>query len=235
MADQSVTNNQGVAQAWRPAPRPTHPNWRDMTGIVFFRLTVREYVGRANKGNLSYWLCGCSCGGETVVSRSNLISGHCRSCGCFAAEESSRRVRRHGARGTTEYKSWSGMRDRCLNPADPAYSGYGGRGITIDPRWDTFESFFADMGPRPAAGYSIDRLDNDGPYSPENCRWATRTEQGRNKRNNFRVEFREERLTVAEIAERTGARSKILYGRLRRGWSVERAVSEPVHTARRSV
>lgn len=236
MADQSVTNNRGVAQAWHPAPRPTHPNWRDLTGKVFFRLTVREYVGRGNKGAQSYWLCDCVCGAQTVASGGNLVHQNVRSCGCWRDEEHVRRATTHGhkrhGRRTPEYGSWSGMRDRCLNPSDAAFHKYGGRGITIDPRWESFENFLADMGPKPGRGFSIERCDNDGPYSPDNCKWGTYTEQSRNKRNTAFVEFRGQRMKVVEVAEMMGVRYGPLIKRLYRGWTIERAVAAPLGVRR---
>lgn len=136
----------------------------------------------------------------------------------------------HSANGriSPEYQSWYSMRSRCQNPNAANYANYGGRGITVCSRWDVFEHFLADMGPRPSSKHTLDRRNNEGPYCPENCRWATPTEQGRNRRTNHRLTFRGETLTVQEWAERIGIRPKTLHERLRRGQTAERALTTPL-------
>jgi len=120
------------------------------------------------------------------------------------------------------------MRQRCANQAEPSYPNYGGRGIYVCERWrDSFANFLADMGPRPA-GTSIDRIDNDGPYSKLNCRWATQAEQARNTRHNHRVEHDGETLCIAEWSERVGIPGRIITQRLGLGWSAQRALTTPV-------
>ena len=128
------------------------------------------------------------------------------------------------------YVVWCGIVQRCENPAHAAYPRYGGRGITICTRWRRdFMAFYEDMGPRPTPGYSVDRIDNDGPYSPENCRWATAKEQNRNCRTNRMLTFQGETLCLAEWSERTGIKQTTLLQRLdRSGWSVERALTAPI-------
>ncbi len=154
----------------------------DLTGQVFGRLTVLEYIGS------SRWRSRCSCGNETTPVTSSLRSGATQSCGCLALEAKSavgRANRRHGHAQrhemTRTYKSWISMRQRCRNANAPNFASYGGRGIAVCARWDSFELFLADMGPRPE-GMSIDRIDVDGNYEPGNCRWATPKQQQANRR-----------------------------------------------------
>lgn len=125
------------------------------------------------------------------------------------------------------YRSWITMRDRCRNPNCPKYADYGGRGITIDPRWESFERFLADMGERPA-GRTLDRRNNDQGYSPDNCRWATRGEQARNQRRTHNITFNGETMCLQDWAERLGIAAHTLYYRLtKHGWSLDRALTTP--------
>jgi hypothetical protein len=163
----------------------------DLTGAVFGRLTVVELdVERTSRGKGTYWNTVCECGSEKTVFIGNLRSGHTTSCGCFNLEQI-RKVRcdySEYIRGRT-YRIWSNMLTRCTNPNVRAYVDYGGRGITVDARWYKFESFLMDMGESPV-GMTIERIDNSRGYTKDNCRWATLTEQGRNKRNNVVIEYR---------------------------------------------
>lgn len=128
---------------------------------------------------------------------------------------------------TPEYKSWSAMHDRCSNPGLHNYSRYGGRGITVCDRWSTVENFYEDMGPKPTLGHMLERRDNDQGYSPENCYWATAKVQARNRHTNRLLTHESVTLAAAEWAERAGISYKTLHTRLSRGWTVERALSEP--------
>src|SRR5688572_1102970 len=145
---------------------------------------------------------------------------------------SDRQYIRHGKTDHPLYSIWTGMKYRCQNPKARKYVIYGGRGIKVCERWNDFANFLADMGERPA-GMTIERIDNDGDYEPSNCRWATQKEQERNKSTNVKFLFQGKERCVAEIAELTGVPRYYIYARLRRGWPVERALTEPVAPRRR--
>lgn len=136
-------------------------------------------------------------------------------------------VKQHGQTHIPEYAVWGAMKGRCLNPSDPGYRLYGGRGITVSESWKDFLNFLHDMGNRPTPQHQLERIDNDGPYSVENCQWATATEQGRNKRTNHLVAFQNETLPLIAWEERTGLSASMVSRRLKRGWSIERALTEP--------
>ena len=161
----------------------------DLRGQKFGRLTVVRRNGHAVSpaGNSTrLWLCLCDCGAEVNVRSTSLRFGVSNSCGCLQREVNVRRSTVHGhhRRGatTTEYHSWAGMLQRCTNPAAEKWQIYGGRGIQVCERWQSFDNFYADMGKKPSSKYSIDRIDNDGHYEPGNCRWATAKEQRANQR-----------------------------------------------------
>jgi hypothetical protein len=129
--------------------------------------------------------------------------------------------------GTPEYSSWRSALQRCCDPTFVYYSYYGGRGITVCERWRDFSNFYADMGPRPTPQHTLDRIDNDGPYAPKNCRWATRQEQARNRRSNRMLTHNGETLCLSEWAERIDLPANALYMRLYNGWSTEQALTRP--------
>ena len=130
---------------------------------------------------LTYWICLCECGTVKSVRASSLQRGKSKSCGCYLEDYRNAMVT-HGLTGTPEYRTWMNMLNRCRNPNVPGFEHYGGRGITVCDRWQRFENFFSDMGPRPSKQHSIDRIDVNGPYAPSNCKWSTALEQVTNRR-----------------------------------------------------
>lgn len=200
----------------------------DLTGQRFGRLTVVERA--PNNQGQTRWLCHCDCGTERNVNAGSLQAGLTLSCGCLGRERRIKSLTKHGLARSPQNRVWSAIKDRCLNPNDHGFASYGGRGITICDRWrDSFAAFYADMGPRPSPGLAVERIDNDGPYSPENCRWATQIEQCNNTRRNVWLTYAERTQTVAQWSRETGIGSPTIRWRLKQGWSIERALTEPVH------
>ena len=163
----------------------------------------------------------CHCGCEFTCLAYNLKSGATKSCGCgrrLTILARNQALKTHGGHGTPEYAVWSSIRDRTKNPNDKSWASYGGRGIDMCARWDKFENFLADMGPRPS-GHSIDRKNNDLGYYPENCRWATPKEQGNNQRTNRRFTAYAQEKTVSEWAQdpRCKVNYSTLWARIKRG------------------
>ena len=200
----------------------------DLTGRVFGRLTVIE---RSGSGLPVRWRCRCECGNETASFGTNLKAGTARSCGCLRDELVAVRMTKHGRHDTPEYQAWANAKSRCHNSHAQAFRNYGGRGIVMCDRWrDDFAAFYADMGERPGHRYTLERIDNDGPYSPDNCRWATYSEQLRNTRQNRVLEFNGKRQPLMDWAIETGIAYNTLQSRLRTGHSIEQTLTAPVQS-----
>lgn len=197
----------------------------NLTGQTFGLLTVIERSHR-DPGQTWKWRCQCACSREVLVQGSILKAGKTSACTSCASRMSSTT---HGGTGTPLYTRWRAMLGRCENPRNRAWSNYGGRGITVCPQWHSFEQFAADMAPGFREELELDRIDYNGNYEPANCRWATRVEQQNNRRNNHVVEFEGTSRTVYEWASVVGIKPNTLICRLRRGWPVERALTEPTH------
>lgn len=205
----------------------TSRTYRNLTGIRTGRLVAMEAVG--TDGNSVFWRCNCDCGKETVMRSHQFTSGRVVSCGCYMREQVSKRSTKHGMHGSREYRSWDAMKNRCTNHSHKHFSRYGGRGITFCDRWSDFKNFIADMGPMPAGNYTIDRKDNNGNYCPENCVWATRKEQARNRNCLKRFTHDGKTLTITEWSEITGIKAGTISTRIHaKKWSVEKAVTTPV-------
>jgi len=204
----------------------------DLNGKTFNKLTV---IGPSEvAGRRIFWPCRCECGKEKSVRSDHLLRGHTMSCGCKNQNKAKRghdgfREKAHPLR-----QLWGCMKSRCYNPKHNSYSIYGGKGVTVCDRWMTFENFVEDMSPRPP-GTSLDRIDGNGPYCKENCRWATAVEQGRNKSNNNLVEIYGLNKPVSFWAELSGTPDKTIYARLDRGWEGKRAVFTPPRKITRPV
>jgi len=202
-------------------------NFKNLLGKRFGRLLVVEYAGRFN--NRTFWKVACDCGTAKNVMSNSLIRGLTKSCGCFFLE----RVTKHGHTGgankgkSPEYRSWQHMIDRCLNPKHNSFHNYGGRGITVHPRYMDFGNFISDLGLKPGPKYSIDRIDGNKHYEPGNLRWATRLEQNHNMRTNHLLTFKGKTKPLNAWARELGIGNSTIRGRLNKEWSVEDALTIP--------
>lgn len=194
----------------------------DLTGTRFGQLVVVSlWPERRKSNNNILWKCQCDCGGITKASSGDLKIGKYKSCGCKGG------AYKHGWTGTKEHQAWRDMLGRCYNPNAQKYADYGGRGITVCERWKEFTNFIEDMGRKPE-GYSLDRINNEGEYSPENCRWTSKSQQNGNKRCSIRLLVNGEYVTLYDLSVSTGMSIEALRTRVKRGWSVERILTQPI-------
>ena len=209
-------------------------NKLDLRGKKFGRLVVLE-DSRKRKSRRVLWNCICDCGNKVRISSKCLRNGHSQSCGCLKLEILIKRTTKHGhgraRKQTATYRSWLGMKTRCLNPKVECYKHYGGRGITICERWMKFENFLEDMGEKPK-DLTIERLNNKDGYSPENCIWATMEIQTRNKRNNRFITFNGESHILPDWAKITGLKRETISRRIARGWTIEKALTMKLRAKR---
>lgn len=187
----------------------------DLTGKVFGRLTVRFFVQRETS-RLSFWKCQCSCGMETVCSTADLNRGHSTSCGCFGREKRVESSTTHGLSNIPEYSIWQEMKDRCNNPKNRSYHNYGGRGIGYSKRWEKFENFYEDMGPRPNSKLSLERKNNNKGYGRANCVWDTKKVQAGNTRSNRWIKYAGKKMILSDWATFFGVTVQTLWCNLRK-------------------
>lgn len=195
----------------------------DLTGKVFTQLTVTNFshslkVGKQTK---RFWSCICSCGNTSIVSYGSLTSNRTKSCGCRQLAYATK----HGKFDTKEYQAWKDIKQRCLNKNHRSYDNYGGRGIKICDEWiNSFYNFYKDMGDSFANGW-IERIDNNGNYCKENCKWADRNEQQNNRQKTIKITFDGKSLSLAQWARELGINKQVLYERKKAGWPIELMLS----------
>lgn len=222
------------------------PSFKSILGQRFGRLIVIDEPRETTPRRV---VCRCDCGKQSHPFAISLRSGNAVSCGCYAREKTAARyIERNTKHGFAqrnkqipEYRTWFDMKRRCYDKNRPDYVNYGGRGIYVVEEWRTdFAKFLADMGRKPNPKSTIDRIDNDGPYAPWNCRWATRKEQNNNKRraklpsvSRSMLTFNGETLTMSAWGRRVGISGALISERIHRGWTVERAITQPARKDRR--
>lgn len=203
---------------------------KDITDLKFGKLTPKLEVGK-NKHGRVMWYCVCDCGGNITTTQNRLSSGRVKSCGCLLKEMHItgliNRYSTHGMTNTPIYVVWSKMKGRCNNIKNVAYHNYGGRGIKVCERWNDkengFANFYADMGERPE-GFTLERIDNNKGYEPDNCKWIPKNEQQKNTRNTYKINIEGDVLCLADACRRLDLKYETVQNRIRRGWAFEKAL-----------
>ena len=208
---------------------------KDLTGKKIEKLTVLKLSDNIQKNGKIKWVCRCECGNIVEVFSSNLTREHTKSCGCLAREKRSKRMKanniqyKHGKADTRIYNIWSSMKRRCYLKTHIYYSNYGARGIKVCKEWkEDFMSFYnwsMENGYRD--DLTIDRINNDKDYCPENCRWITNKEQQNNKRNNKIIFYKNKKYTATQLAREYNINPDRFLERIRNGWDIERALLTP--------
>lgn len=203
---------------------------KNIIGKKINRFTIIESAGKDKYRNI-LWLCVCECGKTKIIRNSSLLSEKTKSCGCLRSENGYKKSQSNIKHGHSKRKNksriyiiWESMIQRCTNPNRISYDNYGGRGISVCDKWKNFENFLLDIGEPPTEKHSLDRIDNDGNYCPENCRWATRKEQARNTRKNKFINFNGKMWCISELAEKYNIAPSTLFSRINRGISVHEAL-----------
>lgn len=202
------------------------PNLIVLVGLRFGRLLVLSRTTDRKRG-VARWICRCDCGVEIEAESGPLKNGYVKSCGCWASDRAKAGLnRKHGHSGTPVYNIWSKMKARCNNPNVKSYKSYGARGIKVCARWESFECFLEDMGERPSPQHSIDRIDNNKGYEPNNCRWVGSVrEQRQNCRDNRNISFDGRTQTISAWAREYGILPETLTFRINAGWDIGQALT----------
>ena len=205
---------------------------KDLTGQKINKLTIIKRVANS-KWNETRWLCNCECGNQTILTYGKIAYGRTKSCGCYLKEATSNLNKKHGLRNHRLYNILANMKQRCYNENSKAYKNYGGRGIKICDEWlakeDGFMNFYNWAINNGYNGdLSIDRIDNDGNYEPQNCRWVNNSIQSNNRRNNHKLTFNGDTLNISEWAEKYNLTISAIIHRLDRGWSIEKTLTTPL-------
>lgn len=196
-------------------------------GDKYGRLTVvAEVEGSSYSRRI---LCKCDCGKNKIVDLVKLLNGNTKSCGCLKKELRIKQNTTHGLTNHPLYTVWNSMKGRCMNPKDPSYRNYGARGISICDEWLDFRCFYEwAMASGYTKGLTIERINNDGDYCPENCCWIPREEQSANRRMNRFLTFAGQTKTMSQWAKEFGLKRETIRDRIKRGWSVEKAITTPI-------
>lgn len=186
-----------------------------------------KIIGKCFTKSRTKVIVECYCGKPFITRKDFILSGHTNSCGCYAIKRATESNVSHGMTESMEYSVWMNMKDRCYRSKNPHYKNYGGRGIQVCDSWrNSFEQFFKDMGFCPSKNHSIDRINNNGNYEKENCKWSDRKEQSRNRRSNHIVEFDGKQYSVVEFNELIGGNYTATLAKLKRGWSTNKIVTD---------
>lgn len=208
------------------------PAFKDLTGQKFGRLVAIKPI--RNSGKNVKWFCACDCGNTSSPYAFSLLSGDTKSCGCLGKERRLKAHKKHGMCDSRVYSCWEHMKARCNNKNFKQYKDYGGRGIKVCDEWEEFEKFYKwAMDNGYDDNLTLDRLDVNGNYCPENCRWVTRKEQQLNRRVNKVFTFNGETLTQKEWSDKLGFCENLIIGRLKRGWTIEEALTIPASNKKR--
>ncbi len=210
------------ATARKPGRRKSRVS---LTGMRFGMISVGEMIGLYSGGRAVKYNIRCDCGVSKAMWGHVILRSRTQSCGCRAGAAISAANSTHGMTKSAEFAIWSSMIARCTRPSAINYAEYGGRVITVCERWLEFENFYSDIGPRPSSKHSLDRFpDNNGNYEPGNCRWATDSEQQRNKRSNVMITVDGVTRPLVARSEVTGIEYSVLHSRYKRGWSPDRMI-----------